>query len=202
MIVSLSHLHDLNVCRLDERIKEFTDLHGHPPGERSTVAEWFAVTPDLYDRIWWVQESPGFWRRKWAKPTARACAEIAVLCGEAVLPVWEQRNGGRQPHQAVEAARAALTHRRTPKKLFALGRKTDPDGRGFAEERAAAAAACVVGAWRDVGARIAVAHYAQSAAWFAAISGADLTRARARLDTMIAELEAESLASQVGVLTP
>lgn len=202
MIVPLSHLHDLNVCRIDERMKAFTDLHGHPPDERSTAAEWFAVTPDLYDRIWWVQHSPGFWRRKWAKATARACAEIAVLCGEAVLPVARQSFGGLAPHQAVEAARAALTRRRCPKKLFALGRKTDPDGRGFVEERAAAAAVCAVAAWRDTGARSGVAPYTRSAAWFASIAGADLTLARARLDTLIAELEAESLASQVGVLTP
>lgn len=202
MIVSLSHLQDLNVCRLDERIKAFTDLHDHPPDEHSTVAEWFAVTPDLYDRIWWVQESPGFWRRKWAKQTARACAEIAVLCGEAVLPVWERRYGGRQPHQAVEAARAALTRRRSLTKLAALGRKADPDGRGLAEERAATAAVFAVSTWKAVDLGLRVAHYANEAAWFASIAGADLTLARARLDTLIAELEAESLASQVGVLTP
>lgn len=45
------------MCDRRARIRDFEKHHGRKPGPQDTLADWWAVTPDVGDRLWAVAEA-------------------------------------------------------------------------------------------------------------------------------------------------
>lgn len=88
LLMPISTVRSLNMKHEDNLIEGYTEYHGHPPNEQSTVREWFD-SMKLVQCLWFVRHvlMPKFPDKKELFDTVSR--DVAFICMESVLPLWE-----------------------------------------------------------------------------------------------------------------
>ena len=88
LLLPLTTIHSLNLKHEDNLIESYTEHHGHPPSEQSTVLEWFD-SMEIYNCLWFVRHvlMPRFPNQK--EQFDAVCRRVAFDCISGILPLWE-----------------------------------------------------------------------------------------------------------------
>ncbi len=73
-------MHDMNLSP-----EKFASHHGHAPTDESTLDEWWAVYPNLHDRLRIVRRFILLHRRSIDHLIGEAMIKVSVLCVEAIV---------------------------------------------------------------------------------------------------------------------
>jgi len=77
-------LRQADACFPGERVADFAAHHGHPPGDDSTLAEWWWVITSPEDRIWYMGYALPLVYPDRAQDLHRAAGEVAYLAARRV----------------------------------------------------------------------------------------------------------------------
>ncbi len=88
LLLPLTTIHSLNLKHEDRLTEGYTEHHGHPPNEQSTMREWFDCMM-IHDCLWFVRHvlMPRFPDQKELFDTV--CRQVAFICMDGILPLWE-----------------------------------------------------------------------------------------------------------------
>ena len=102
LLLPLTTVHSLNLKHEDNLIEGYTEQHGHPPSEQSTVREWFDCMK-IDDCLLFIRHAlmPRFPGQKELFDTV--CRDVAFICTESVIPLSHPNE--RHLGKAFEAAR-------------------------------------------------------------------------------------------------
>jgi hypothetical protein len=169
----------------EDRCSAFNLVHGYIPDEASPWEEWALVPLDFGDRLWAVWSLIAQRKPERCAAVLTALREIALLCADAALPIWEVKHpDDNRPRWAIEVARAYLANPGADSADRASARALLDRALALIH-RSTATFAC------DAAASVHydTPYHARHAVNAAIRLGADLTLARARLDRLISELE-------------
>lgn len=90
-------MHDMNLSP-----EKFVSHHGHAPTDESTLDEWWAVYPNLHDRLCIVRRFILLHHRSIDHLIGEAMIKVSVLCVEAIV----KRFSHNRLHRALSLLRA------------------------------------------------------------------------------------------------
>lgn len=191
----------LEPTTIGQRVAAFAEHFGRLPDDKTTLDEWWVVTPELRDRLRLLQSIVLRDRREDQDRVLTAMREASLMVAEAALTVWEATYPDNdRPRRAVETARVCLDDdseqaRDTARRAaYAAGRVgcalLYSDRCGAAAAHAAQAAGRTVAShYTDSTAvRLAVCDWAIRTADEGSRAGADLSAAAAHLSVALEEL--------------